>query len=129
MQTRLNVLVVDDDDVVRELIATILRRAGMHAECVADGDAAFRQLRTNSFDAVILDLMLPRLNGFEILREIKSSLPHLLPRVVVVTAAAEQTLRDFDATGIRKLLRKPFDIDELVTEVVNCTGGKTWGVA
>jgi DNA-binding response OmpR family regulator len=129
MQTRLNVLVVDDDDVVRELIATILRRAGMNPECVADGDAAFRQLRQQSFDAVILDLMLPRLNGFEILREIKNSLPDLLPKVVVVTAASEQTLRDFDSTGIRRLLRKPFDIDELVIEVVNCARGETWGAA
>jgi two-component system, OmpR family, response regulator len=129
MQTRLNVLVVDDDDVVREMIATILRRGGMNPECVADGDSAFRQLRCGSFDAVILDLMLPRINGFEILREIKNSFPELLPRVVVVTAASEQTLRDFDTTGIRKLLRKPFDIDELVREVFDCADGKLFGVA
>jgi DNA-binding response OmpR family regulator len=129
MQTRLNVLVVDDDDVVREMIATILRRSGMNPECVADGDSAFRQLRCGSFDAVILDLMLPRINGFEILREIKNSFPELLPRVVVVTAASEQTLRDFDSTGIRKLLRKPFDIDELVREVFDCADGKLFGVA
>ena len=129
MEPRLNVLVVDDDDVVREMIATILRRNGMNPDCVADGDSAFRQLRSRSFDAVIVDLLLPRINGFEILREIKNSFPELLPRVVVVTAASERTLRDFDSTGVRKLLRKPFDIDELVSEVVDCVHGKSVGAA
>lgn len=123
------VLVVDDDEIVRELIATILRRSGLKVDCAADGDAAFRHLRARAYDSVILDLMLPRMNGFELLREIKSSLPELLPRVVVVTAASEQTLRDFDSSGIRSLLRKPFDIDELVTAVLDSTRGSAFGAA
>ena len=125
----INVLVVDDDEIVRELIATILRRAGVRVETVADGDTAFRNLRSRTYEVVILDLMLPRMNGFEILREIKNNLPELLPRVLVVTAAAEHTLRDFDTSGIRKLLQKPFDIDELVTEVLDCGRGEAFGVA
>jgi CheY-like chemotaxis protein len=123
------VLVVDDDEIVRELIATILRRSGLNVDCVADGDAAFRHLRARAYDSVILDLMLPRMNGFELLREIKCSLPDLLPRIVVVTAASEQTLRDFDSSGIRSLLRKPFDIDELVTAVLDSTRGSAFGAA
>jgi CheY-like chemotaxis protein len=125
----LHVLVVDDDEIVRELIATILRRAGATIDCVAEGESALRQLRSRTYDAVILDLMLPRMNGFEVLREIKNSIPDLLPRVIVVTAASENTLRDFDASGIRKLLRKPFDIDELVMAVVQPVRGASFGAA
>ena len=118
--TRLRVLIVDDDSAIRELIATLLKHSGIDAEMVADGDAALRNIRYGQYDAIILDLMLPGTNGFEVLRDIKTNWPSMLPRVVVVTAASERTLGDFDRSGIRKLLRKPFDINELVGEVVGC---------
>jgi len=65
--------------------------------------------------------MLPRLNGFEILRFLKAERRAMLERVIVVTAVAEVTLRDFDDQKfVWALLRKPFDLDGLIETVTEC---------
>src|ERR671928_165571 len=90
------VLLIDDDPTVRSLLAAIMNRDGVAHEDACDGAAAIALLRRSDYDAVVLDLMLPELNGFEILRFLKAERPHLLPRVVIITAASESTLRHFD---------------------------------
>jgi DNA-binding response OmpR family regulator len=115
------VLLIDDDPAVRGLLAALLNRDGLPSEAAADGAEAISRLRRNDYDAIILDLMLPELNGFEVLRFLKAERPHLLSRVVVITAATESTLRDFhDGTLVSALLRKPFDIVELSDAVRRC---------
>ncbi len=118
----LRLLIVDDDEPLRLLLETVFkRRHDVVAECVADGDAALKRLRTSSYDAVILDLMLPGTNGFDVIRELKSRAPQLLQRTIVLTAVSQSTLRDFDDQKlIRRLMRKPFELDDLVGEVLAC---------
>lgn len=115
-------LIVDDDDATRTLLTAVFsRRNEVVAQCVADGESALSQIRQNAYDAIILDLMLPGKNGFDIIRELKSRAPALLSRTIVLTAMAEATLRDFaDARLLRRLIRKPFDLDELLSEVLSC---------
>ena len=117
------VLVVDDDVAIQQMVARLLKRNGFEAEVVSDGEAALRRLRNAEYVAILLDLMLPRLNGFEVIRHLKCLQPHLLSRVIVVTAAAERTLEGLDRRDVRKVLRKPFDIDDLVGEVRACVAG------
>lgn len=114
------VLVVDDDPAIQQMFRTVLKRQGISADVVADGESALQRLRNREYDAILLDLMLPRTNGFEVIRHLKCSKPNLLSRVIVVTAAAERTLECLDTNDVRKVLRKPFDIDELVAEVRAC---------
>ena len=65
--------------------------------------------------------MLPRLNGFEVLRFLKAERRALLERVIVITAVAEITLRDFDDQKlVWALLRKPFDLHHLIETVTEC---------
>src|SRR5688500_11931767 len=105
----LRLLVIDDDEALRKLMSTIfMRRNDVVAECVGDGDAALKRLRTRSYDVVILDLMLPGTNGFDVIRELKSRAPDLLRRTIVLTAVSQSMLRDFDdAKLVRRLMRKP----------------------
>ena len=108
------VILIDDDPAVRGLLAAVLSRDGIPSEPVHDGVEAIARLRHRDYDAIILDLMLPELNGFEVLRFLKAERAHLLSRVVVITAAAEATLRHFDdRKHIAAMLRKPFDIADL----------------
>lgn len=120
-----NVLLVEDHEPTRVLIAALCRRLGLEVEVAADGVVALDLIRKHSFDALLLDLMLPRMNGFELLREIRACAPSLLPRTVILTAASEVTLRDFDGGGTLALLRKPFEIADLADALLVCCGGRT----
>ena len=115
------ILIIDDDPGIRGLLDVVLRRKGFDCDVAIDGAEAQKKLRMHDYDAILLDLMLPRLNGFELLRFIKAERRALLERVIVVTAVAEITLRDFeDQKLVWTLIRKPFDLHRLVETVTAC---------
>lgn len=110
------VLVVEDDRAVSHLIAQILRMEGYESTVVSEGPAAFELLRAEPFDIVILDVMLPGMDGIEILRSIRGE--PSLERVPVLMLSAKTD----DATtwagwraGCDYYMTKPFDPDELLS--------------
>lgn len=117
-----NILLIEDDEATCVLITALCARLGINVETASDGAAGVAMIRAGSYDALLLDLMLPKLNGFEVLREVRAAAPALLARTIVITAASESTLRDFDGGGTLVLLRKPFDIADLHDALVSCTG-------
>jgi DNA-binding response OmpR family regulator len=122
------VLIVDDDPGVRSLLTALLRDR-YRVEVAVDGEEATYVLRQDPFCAVLLDLMLPKLNGFEVLRFVAAERPQLMSRIIVVTAVSDTTLRDFDSSKVRRLIRKPFDINDLVETVAACAdqdNGNHW---
>jgi DNA-binding response OmpR family regulator len=116
------VLVVEDDPAISTLIEALLRRRGYDCEVIRDGNHAIGRLRSHSYSAVLLDLMLPGTFGFDVIRYIRAERPSMAARIVVMTAACPATLRDFDASTVRAVLHKPFDIQELVHHVDACAG-------
>jgi DNA-binding response OmpR family regulator len=115
------ILIIDDDPGIRGLLTVVLRRRGFECDIAVDGDEAQKKLRSRDYDAILLDLMLPRLNGFEVIRFLKAERRAMLERVIVVTAVAEITLRDFtDQKLVWALLRKPFDLHRLIETVTAC---------
>lgn len=116
------VLVIEDDDAIRVLISALCKRLGLAVEVAADGADGVAMIRQRHYDALLLDLMLPKVNGFEVLREVRASAPSLLARTIIITAVSDATLRDFDGGGTLVLLRKPFDIADLHDALVACTG-------
>jgi DNA-binding response OmpR family regulator len=103
------------------MLAAVLSHNGFAYELCGDGDDAVRRLRRNEFDAIVLDLMLPGQFGFEIIRFLNAERPAMSPRVIVLTAASQATLRDFDASTVHEVVRKPFDVDALMNSVRHCT--------
>ena len=115
------ILIIDDDPGIRGLLTVVLNRKGFDCAVAIDGAEAQKLLRVHDYDAILLDLMLPRLNGFEVLRFLKAERRAMLERVIVVTAVAEVTLRDFDDQKlVWALLRKPFDLNRLIETVTAC---------
>ena len=114
------ILLVEDDEPTRILIVALAARLGVTIECAEDGAMAVSMLRRHRYDALLLDLFLPKLNGFEVLREVRAFAPDLLRRTIIVTAASDATLRDFDGGGTLVMLRKPFDIDDLADALHAC---------
>lgn len=120
-ESAFRILVIDDDQPTRVLLSAIFAGSDVVVHAVADGETALVALRHENYDAILLDLMLPRENGFAIIRELKSRQPELLAKIVIVTGASEQTLRDFeDGARVRKILRKPIDILALRAEILAC---------
>jgi CheY-like chemotaxis protein len=123
-QRRLQALVVDDDLALRGLFTTLLTRRGFEVDCAADGRLAFDQLERHTYSVILVDLMMPDVNGFELLARIQRESPMLLPRVIVMTGASQRTIQNLDTRGIWGLIRKPFDIEDLVASAIDCAEGR-----
>ncbi len=115
MAAPIRILVVDDDDNVRRLVAAYLEREGYDVAQAADGNAAIRSVETAAPDLLILDLMLPGPGGLQVARRLKDSVG--VP-VIMLTARGEEddVLRGFEA-GADDYLVKPFSPKVLVARV------------
>ena len=114
------ILVVEDDPSSRTLLFALLNGRAISCDGAADGAEAIAKLRQHRYCCILLDLLLPVVNGFEVLQFLRSERPDALSRVIVVTAATEDTLRGVNAAGIYGLLRKPYDIAEVRTIAQQC---------
>jgi DNA-binding response OmpR family regulator len=119
-----NVLVVDDDKALRGLFTTLLTRKGFAVDTATDGRVAYDQLQRHTYSVILLDLMMPDVNGFELLDQLRRDSPTLLDRVIVMTGASQRSIEALDTSRIWGLIRKPFDIDQLVSSAVACSEGR-----
>jgi CheY-like chemotaxis protein len=114
------ILVVDDDVEIRNMLAAVLQRHGLTADTAADGEAAADLLRQSQYAVVLVDLMMPRVDGFQLLDLINGREVISPPVVLVVTAADRSTIQRLDAQRIHGIVRKPFDPEEIARLVVAC---------
>lgn len=90
----------------------------------ADGRSAVALLSSHSFDAVVLDLVLPEMSGNDVLRFVAVHAPDLLRRTIILTALPESAWTAFEeARSCAAVLRKPFSLDELQTALHSCCDG------
>lgn len=93
------------------LIAAVAQRAGFAVDHAADGAEAVRAMDDHDYAVVILDLMLPRVNGWQVLEHIEEK--GCAGCVVIVSAGSDSDLAKVDASIVRKVIQKPFDVNEL----------------
>jgi DNA-binding response OmpR family regulator len=117
---RYRALVVDDDPGLQGLFLTLLERNGFGVDNAPNGRIAFEYLRRGSYSVILLDLMMPDVNGLELLERLERDSPAILPRVIVMTGAAQRLVDAVDVTRIFGLIRKPFDIDDLMSQTRAC---------
>jgi len=115
------VLVVDDDAAVRQLFMTLLRRNGYEVDQAHDGREGLSLVRSSDYSAIILDLMMPITSGFELLDILQAEKPDALRHVIVTSGASRTELGKLDASRVFALIRKPFDIHELLRKVSECS--------
>ena len=115
-----SVLVVDDDDAIRTLISRVLLRAKYDVAQAGNGSEALAKLRARRFQTVVLDLMMPVMSGFEVVEYLRTNDDAGAPCIVVVSAAGERDLQGINSPLVRSVLRKPFDLPELLAAVEKC---------
>lgn len=112
-----HVLVAEDDTDLRDLVALTLADAGMSVDVAGDGREALARVAAHMPDLVVLDMMMPVMDGRAFCRELANVASP--PRVVVMTAA-ERVAQSAAEVGAVGWLAKPFDVDELVSTVRRC---------
>jgi DNA-binding response OmpR family regulator len=112
----MRILLVEDDDMVGEALRAALRQQGLAADWVRDGETAIAVTATEAFDAVLLDMGLPRRSGLEVLRAMRARAD--TTPVIVLTArdALADKVAGLDA-GADDYLVKPFELDELLARL------------
>ena len=122
------VLVVDDDADVRKILTSVLEKRGLAVHAAADGKEALALLEANTYAVIILDLLLPEIDGFDVLRHLQSGeVTQPPPVVLVLTGAPDEIVSRLDPRRIHGLIRKPFDPEELGSLTLACAEIKRRG--
>ena len=113
------VLVVDDEASVRGVLVAALRRKSLIIDQACDGQEAIELLQQHTYSVILLDMLMPGINGYGVLDAIDHTAAHA-PIVLVVSGAARSVLQELDSRKIHGIIRKPFDPYEIATVVHSC---------
>jgi CheY-like chemotaxis protein len=114
-----NVLVIEDDKLMGQLIAEILDDIGFNVTTAANGHLAFEKLHQRNIDFILLDLLLPEMDGFEIYQKIQQNPDTKDIPVMIISAWADDRNREKGSRmGIQHFLPKPFTEDELLFTIL-----------
>lgn len=117
------ILIVEDDPNIGESLDFILRRAEFDVELVTDGAVALDRIRHQAYAAVILDIMLPGMNGFDLLRAVRADQQLAAVPIIVLTAKGQENdRRTAEAIGASVFITKPFSNAEIVERIRELTG-------
>ena len=106
------ILVVDDEPAIRALVARIAQRAGFDVDVARDGAEAIVKLDETKFEVVILDLMMPNVDGYGVIDHVRAT-GGQHPAIILISAADSAAFRRVDGSIVHSIIRKPFDIDVL----------------
>lgn len=117
-----SVLVVDDNEATCTLITAVLKN-DFSVEIAGDGQEAIAKLEGRRYAAILLDLLMPRADGYVFLDHLTGAQPGLLRSVIVITAAiGERQMERLRQYDVRLVLPKPFEVEELLATVRRCAG-------
>src|SRR5918996_1304915 len=111
-----HVLVVDDDDAIRDMLGTALRYAGFETTVAVDGLSALTSIPAASPDIVVLDVLMPSVDGFEVCRRLRAQGERTPIIFLTARASSRDVLHGF-ARGGDDYITKPFVLDELVARI------------
>jgi CheY-like chemotaxis protein len=113
---KISLLVVDDDRAIRDLLARIATREGFAVDTARDGLEALEMLEKKVYALAVVDLMMPRLSGYELVQKISALDPR--PIVIVATALTNGDVKSLDDSMVRRVIRKPFDIHAVAEALI-----------
>jgi DNA-binding NtrC family response regulator len=116
MGEKKKILVVDDEESLRTVLSTELLSEGYEVGTAADGDEAITEMGKTAFDLILLDIKMPRMNGFEVLKHVKDKHPRT--RVIMLTGFADlKNAIESKKLGAEDFVSKPYDLVDLLTTI------------
>lgn len=118
-----SILIIDDDKVLSGLLQMTLELEGYRVATAEDGDVGLQALKAQNYDLVILDLVMPRIDGIKFLRLLHDSGAARPPIVVLSSALGADGAEQFRALGVVDAVRKPVEPDRLIAIVATALAG------
>jgi DNA-binding response OmpR family regulator len=112
-----HILIVEDDQLLQNLLAMHLELEGVRVETASDGEAGLQILRENKTALVVLDLMMPVLDGVSFMRTVKAEIPLPPPVVVVSGLKQDEVERELLELGVASIVRKPADTEDILRHI------------
>lgn len=109
-------LIADDDNEIRELLEFDLSHSGYEVDSAKDGEEALQKALRGNYDLILLDVMMPKMNGFDVCRNIRSSKPEIPILMLTAKGTITDKTQGFDS-GADDYIVKPFDIQEVLLRV------------
>ena len=113
-------LVVDDDDSIRNMLARIIERMHIEVDTARDGIEAMEMLDRDGYGVVLLDLMMPRADGFAVLEHMRQNHSEALRHTIVASAIPEIEAREHIDGPVYKFHPKPSDVGALLSDIRAC---------
>ena len=112
-------LVVDDDASIRLLLRRILTRNQFEVDVARDGGEALEKILAHDYAVIVLDIMMPRIDGVAVVNYLEEHRPDLLANVIVMSAFGESAAQSV-CPPVLRFIEKPFDVNHLLSEVTEC---------
>ncbi len=110
-------LVVDDDEPIRALLVNLVEHLDFAVDSARDGAEAIERLEGDGYDVVLLDLMMPRVDGWAVLDHMSLADPDRLRHTIVASAVPLPEIRKRMNTPVFTVHAKPFDISQLIADI------------
>ena len=114
---RKRALVVDDDEPIRRMLTKIVERLDLDVDEARDGAEAIERIDADGYSVILLDLMMPRVDGFGVLSHMEREHPEDVPRTIIATAVPPHELSKRLDAPVRSVHAKPFDIEKLMNDI------------
>ena len=120
MPERKRALVVDDDDPIRVMLTKIVERQDLQVDAARDGEEAIQRIDQDGYSLILLDLMMPRVDGFGVLAHLRDHHPEKLACTIVASAIPESEIRRRFDHPVFRIHTKPFDMQRLIADMETC---------
>lgn len=113
-------LVVDDDDPIRTMLAKVIERQNLEVDTARDGVEAIERIDHDGYSVILLDMMMPRVDGYGVLRHLQAHHPEKLACTIIASAVPQsEILGGFDVP-VYRVHSKPFDMTRLIADIQEC---------
>jgi DNA-binding response OmpR family regulator len=113
-------LVVDDDEPIRSMLGRIVEHQGFTVDTARDGAEAIELMSHDGYSVVLLDLMMPKVDGYGVLSWMRAERPNLIDCTIVASAVPEREIVRQLVDNVYKVHPKPFDMTQLIEDVRRC---------
>ena len=116
MQNNKRLLIVDDDKQIRELLVFDITQSGYIVDCASDGTEGLKKALENNYDLILLDVMMPKMNGYDVCKNIRIAKPNIPILMLTAKGTIDDKTQGFDC-GADDYLIKPFEIQEVLLRI------------